>query len=81
MRRRALDWLRRNYYVWMPYVVMVVLVFGGYAYTNYAIHKSEHEMCGLLSPLDQANQRTPPSTAFGRVFAAELHRQVRERGC
>lgn len=78
-------WLRTYYYVLMPYLVMLALVICGLLYTNYAIHKashdSEHEMCGLLLPLDQAYRKTPPVTAFGRSFAVELHRQIVERGC
>lgn len=78
---RVLTWLKIRYYVWMPFAVVVILFGCNLVYTNYAIHRSDQELCGLLLPLEQANRHTPPTTAFGRTYAAELHRQVIERDC
>ena len=77
----ASTWIKTYYYVWMPYVVMVILVICGYAYTNYAIHKSERELCEVITPLDQAYRQTPPTTAAGRNFAKAIHDQYVRRGC
>lgn len=75
------NWIKTRYYVWMPYAVVLMIGVCLFFYVGYAIQKSERDLCGLLVPLDQANSHTAPSTAFGRAYAAELHRQVILRGC
>jgi len=74
-------WLRANYYVVMPYVVMLVLVICGFVYTNYAIHKSDHELCELIAPIEAANRHTPPISPSSRMFATAIHDQFVKRGC
>jgi len=75
------SWLRANYYVVMPYLVMLILVFCGIAYTNYAIHRSDHELCELIAPIEAANRQTPPISPGARIFATAIHDQFVKRGC
>jgi len=81
MIARARAWLRTNYYVVMPYLVMLILVICGYAYTNYAIHRSDHELCELIAPIEVANRHAPPVSSGARIFATAIHDQFVKRGC
>jgi len=78
---RARVWLRANYYVVMPYLVMVALIICSLFYTNYAIHRSDHELCELIAPIEAANQHAPPVSPGARVFATAIHDQFVKRGC
>ena len=76
-----MNWLRTYYYVWMPYVVMMVIMGCLFAYVNYAIQKSDHELCELIAPIEQANQQTPPTNPAAQEYAARIHDQFVKRGC
>lgn len=79
---RALMWLRANYYVWMPFMIVVIGFGCCIAYTNYAIHKSDQELCEVLTPLDDAYQHaTTPLSGTGQKIATAIHDQVLRRGC
>ena len=81
MIARVRVWLRANYYIVMPYLVMLALVGCLFAYVGYAIQKSDHELCELIAPIEVANQRVPPTSPGARAFATAIHDQYVKRGC
>ena len=55
------------------FVSMFVAVGVNIAYTTSTVHRSEQSWCKLVTGLDDQNQRTPPPTENGKVFARSLH--------
>jgi hypothetical protein len=50
-------------------------------YPNNVARHINHEWCDLIGGLDNSYQRTPPPTAAGRQFAAQIHELRRRLGC
>jgi hypothetical protein len=55
------------------FISMFVAVGTNMIYTTIAVHRSEQSWCQLVTGLDNQNQRTPPPTVNGKVFARDLH--------
>lgn len=56
-------------------VFVSMFVVGGLnmIYTNSAVRNNEQTWCELVSNLDNQNQKTPPPSENGKVFARQMH--------
>lgn len=55
------------------FVSMFVAVATSIAYTTQAVHENEQTWCELVANLDDQNQKTPPPSENGKVFARQMH--------
>lgn len=69
------------YAVAVSFLACMAVAAGSVAYTAYAQHRQDQRWCALFVQLTDAQRRTPPPTASGKQFAAELERLRTEFHC
>lgn len=69
------------YAVTVAFLACMAVAAGSVAYTAYAQQRNDRRWCSLLIQLTDAQRQTPPPTASGKKFAAELERLRTEFHC
>jgi hypothetical protein len=73
--------VRLWYALLISFVACIAVAVGSVAYSSIVQRRNDQRWCALLVQLTDAQRATPPPTASGRKFAAELENLRREFHC